>query len=70
MEKDQNIASTLSWWEITMQSLSGTDAYFPSDIFKPKNTEWKYIIPGMNSRHVKKVYSSFLLSSFLLITEF
>lgn len=50
---------------ITMQSLSGTAAYFPSDTFKPKNTEWKYKIPGMNNRHVKKVYSSFLI-----ITEF
>ena len=56
-----SFTSPLPDTEITLEPLAGTAAYSLTDASKPESTAWRYIILGMKSRHVKKLYSAFLL---------
>lgn len=47
--------------EIMVQPLPGIAAYSLTDTWKPGSISWRHIILGMKSRHVRKLYSAFLL---------
>lgn len=63
MEKDLNVAlpflfqAQKSWCNLCQVFA----AYSLTDTWKPGSTSWRHIILGMKSRHVRKLYSAFLL---------